>query len=105
MDCFNYLCPFRGNATSSLNRCECVACPNRCPKEMTYSTSDHTVQDEAYREHPYSGLGFMLHHAHEENPECPISSYECDGGILGGVYIYDTEEQAAEAWNRRVEHE
>lgn len=61
------------------------------------------LHDEAYREHPYSGLGFMLHHAHEENPECPIASYECDGGILGGVHIYDTEEQAAEAWNRRAE--
>ena len=45
----------------------------------------------------------MLRHAHEENPECPIASYGCDGGILGGVYIYDTEEQAAEAWNRRVD--
>ena len=61
------------------------------------------LHDEAYREHPYSGLGFMLHHAHEENPECPIASYECDGGILGGVHIYDTEEQAAEAWNKRAE--
>lgn len=50
----------------------------------------------------YSGLGFMLHHAHEDNPECPIASYECDGGILGGVYIYGTEEQAVEAWDRRV---
>lgn len=60
------------------------------------------LHDEAYREHPYSGLGFMLHHAHEDNPECPIASYECDGGILGGVYIYDTEEQAVEAWNRSV---
>ena len=46
----------------------------------------------------------MLHHAHEENPECPIASYECDGGILGGVYIYDTEEQATEAWNKRDEN-
>lgn len=63
------------------------------------------LHDEAYREHPYSGLGFKLHHAHEENPECPIASYECDGGILGRVYIYDTEEQAAEAWNRRAEYE
>ena len=62
------------------------------------------LHDEAYREHPYSGLGFMLHHAHEENPECPIASYECDGGILGGVYIYDTEEQATEAWNRRADN-
>ena len=60
------------------------------------------LHDEAYREHPYTGLGFMLHHAHEENQECPIASYECDGGILGGVYIYDTEEQAVKAWNRRV---
>ena len=63
------------------------------------------LHDESYREHPYSGLGFMLHHAHEDNPECPIASYECDGGILGGVYIYDTEEQAAEAWNRRVDND
>lgn len=62
------------------------------------------LHDEAYREHPYSGLGFMLHHAHEENPGCPIASYECDGGILGGVYIYDTEEQATEAWNKRDEN-
>ena len=62
------------------------------------------LHDEAYKEHPYSGLGFMLHHAHEENPECPIASYECDGGILGGVHIYDTEEQAAEAWNRRADN-
>lgn len=62
------------------------------------------LHDEAYREHSYSGLGFMLHHAYEENPECPIASYECDGGILGGVYIYSTKEQAAEAWNRRAEN-
>lgn len=32
----------------------------------------------------------------------PIARYEVDGGIVGEVYIYDTEEQAAEAWNRRV---
>ena len=63
------------------------------------------LHDEAYREHPYSGLGFMLCHAYEENPECPIASYECDGGILGGVHIYDTEEQAAEAWNRRADND
>lgn len=31
-------------------------------------------------------------------------TYECDGGFLGGVYIYDTEEQAAEAWNRRADN-
>lgn len=29
MDCFNHSCPFRVNESSSLNRCECIACPNR----------------------------------------------------------------------------
>ena len=33
-----------------------------------------------------------------------VAMDECDGGILGGVHIYDTEEQAAEAWNRRAEN-
>ena len=65
---------------------------------------DGNLQDEVYRERPYSGIGFMLRHAHEENLGCPIASYGCDGGILGGVYIYDTEEQAAEAWNRRADN-
>ena len=60
------------------------------------------LHDEAYRERPYSGIGFMLRHTYEENLGCPIASYKCDGGILGGVYIYDTEERAAEAWNRRA---
>ena len=63
------------------------------------------MHDEAYREHPYSGIGFMLHHAYEENPQCTIARYECDGGSLGGVHIYDTEEQAAEAWNRRASND
>lgn len=62
------------------------------------------LHDEAYREYLYSGLGFVLHHAYEENPECPIATYECDGGTLGGVYVYETEEQAAEAWNKRAEN-
>ena len=41
------------------------------------------LRDEAYREHPYSGLGFKLHHAHEENPDeiklkpCPF----CGGNV------------------------
>ena len=47
-----------------------------------YNNDDEgNLHDEAYREHPYSGIGFMLHHAHEENSGCPIASYECDGGI------------------------
>ena len=60
------------------------------------------LHDEDYALRPYSGVGFKIRHTHEENPECPIAGYEVDGGIVGGVYIYDTEEKAAEAWNRRV---
>jgi hypothetical protein len=44
----------------------------------------------------------MIRHAHKENPSCPIARYEVDGGIVGGVYIYDTEEKTAEFWNRRA---
>ena len=60
------------------------------------------LHDEDYALRPYSGVGFMIRHTNEENPECPIARYEVDGGIVGGVYIYDAEERAAEAWNRRV---
>ena len=37
MDCFNNFCPFRENTTSNLNRCECVACTNRCHEKYTYN--------------------------------------------------------------------
>ena len=60
------------------------------------------LHDEDYAMKPYSGVGFMIRHAHEENPSCPIARYEVDGGIVGGVYIYDTEEKTAEFWNRRA---
>lgn len=42
MDCFNRSCPFRQNTTSSCNRCECLACPNRC-EAVTYYASNHTL--------------------------------------------------------------
>mgnify|MGYP004518773017 CR=1 FL=1 len=37
MDCFNHLCPFRQNTTSNCNRCECLACQNRCDGTFAYS--------------------------------------------------------------------
>lgn len=37
------------------------------------------LHDEAYREHPYSGLGFMLHHA-AKSDFCPHCGAKMDGG-------------------------
>lgn len=61
------------------------------------------LHDAEYLKRPYSGIGYMIRHTHENNPNCPIAVYEVDGGIVGGVYIYDTPEEATEAWNRREE--
>ena len=46
MDCFNNICPFRQNTTSNCNRCECLACPNRCELPVTYIASNHTLTED-----------------------------------------------------------
>ena len=43
MDCFNYNCPFRQNITSNCNRCDCLACQNRCEEPVIYITSNYTL--------------------------------------------------------------
>ena len=44
-DCYNHSCPFRVNDTSSANRCECTACPNRCTGDFSIAWS-RTLTDE-----------------------------------------------------------
>lgn len=56
-----------------------------------------------YLARPYSGVGYRLVHTHELNPNCPIARYEEDGGTIG-VHIYDTAEEALDAWNRRIDN-
>lgn len=80
--------------------CPCPFCGGQ--PSIVPCDDEGNLHDEDYVLRPYSGLGFMIRHTHEENPGCPIAVYEVDGGIVGGVYIYDTEEQAAAAWNRRT---
>lgn len=46
MDCFNHNCPFRSNTTSSFNRCECIACPNRCKASTAYASNYALTDDE-----------------------------------------------------------
>ncbi len=43
MDCFNHLCPFRQNTTSSCNRCECLSCQNRCKGPVKYTVRNQTL--------------------------------------------------------------
>ena len=45
---------------------ELKPCPF-CGGKVSFVLCDDegNLHDEAYREHPYSGLGFMLHHAHK----------------------------------------
>lgn len=60
------------------------------------------LHDEEYEKEPWSGLSYTIGHYHEDNENCPIAGYEIDEGQMGGVYLYDTRENAIEAWNRRV---
>lgn len=46
MDCFNNLCPFRVNETSSATRCECLACPNRDSHEYVITSNRTLTKDE-----------------------------------------------------------
>ncbi len=46
----------------------------------------------------------MLYHDITDDPteKCPIAGHEGEGVM--GIHIYDTREEAAEAWNRRVDN-
>lgn len=57
---------------------------------------------DSYADDPWSGLGYLLYHSEVDNPDCPIA-HEEDSQF--GRRIYDTPEQAEEAWNQRVEQE
>lgn len=63
--------------------------------------SEGNLRDDDYEQNPWSGLGYQLIHTIEENEGCPIAKYDCDGAEMG-VYIYDSKEEAIEAWNRRA---
>lgn len=43
MDCFNTLCPFRVNGSSSAYICECIACPNRHTEQAIYTVTNNTI--------------------------------------------------------------
>jgi Lar family restriction alleviation protein len=69
--------------------------------KITFSDAEGNMRDAEYANDPWSGLMFRIYHPHEDNEGCPIANYDCDGGSMG-VYLYETKEEAAEAWNKRT---
>ena len=59
------------------------------------------THDDNYVNDPWSGLGYQLYHdiTDDSNNQCPIARHEGEG--IMGVWIYDSKEEAIEAWNRR----
>lgn len=78
----------------------CPFCGNKI--RIIVCDDEGNEHDADYENAAWSGLGYMLYHDITDDPseECPIAGHEGEGII--GIYIYDTREKAAEAWNRRA---
>ncbi len=78
------------------------ACPfcGRMPYiQLTDEEGNHRQQ--AYLDNSYSGVGYVLCHTDKSDiNDCPIATSE--GEDLGNL-IYDTEDEAAEYWNKRID--
>lgn len=60
------------------------------------------LHEDDYEKDPWSGLGYQL--AHDEADSigiCPIAKFDGDESTLGR-YTYDTRDEAAETWHKRV---
>lgn len=60
------------------------------------------IHPDEYEDDPWSGLGYQLAHGEDDMiGKCPIAKFNEDYGVMG-MNIYDTEEEAVGAWNKRV---
>lgn len=59
------------------------------------------IHNKDYLDILYSGISYGLQHD-DNNAEksCPIANFSCDNSFMGR-YLYDTEQEAIEAWNKR----
>ena len=79
----------------------------RCPfcggkATLVCCDDEGNIHNWDYENDPWSGLGYKIRHSHDDNEDCPIALYDEDGATMG-CFIYDTKEEAIEAWNRRAE--
>lgn len=80
-------------------RLKCPFCEGEV--RIVVCDSEGNLRPDEYENDPWSGLGFKLYHDETmTNGEyCPIAGHESEGTL--GMYIYDTREEAIEAWNIR----
>lgn len=61
--------------------------------------------ESGYEKEPWSGLAYGIIHddtnANDEEFDCPIAV--ADIGFAIGRFLYDSKEEAIEAWNRRID--
>lgn len=82
----------------------CPFCGNKI-KLVVCDDEGNIHYETGYENNPWSGIGYKLCHEIDDDPEqdCPIAGYKGEGEM--GIYIYDTREDAIEAWNKRVTDE
>lgn len=81
---------------------ELLPCPF-CGSQIRIVVCDDegNIHEDDYENDPWSGLGYRLYHdiADFKDVNCPIAGHEGSGEM--GIWIYNTREDAIEAWNRR----
>lgn len=82
----------------------CPFCGNKI-KLIVCDDEGNIHYETGYENNPWSGIGYKLCHEIDDDPnqDCPIAGYKGQGEM--GIYIYDTREDAIEAWNKRVTEE
>lgn len=76
----------------------CPFCGGEARLQLT--DDEGNFKDESYLEDPYSGVGYVImHDTNNSTSDCPIAT---DSDSSQGSYIYDSKQEAIDAWNKRV---
>ena len=61
-------------------------------------------REDGYEQEPWSGLTYgLIHDDKNSGDDCPIATFFEDDRTIGR-FLYDSKEEATEAWNRRADH-
>lgn len=76
-------------------------CPFCGGKARIQVTDDEgNLKSESYLKDPYSGVGYVIIHDISISTDCcPIAT---NLNEVQGIYIYDSKQEAIDAWNKRV---